>query len=189
MCRGKNPITSEQDLPPPYEATWSPSYQAPASPSDKDPASSSDKPTAPSSDKAPPPPVDSGAQNVVEAPTDRGTHPQQQPVDQAVRLQQQSADALAADGLIRLPMSIECPRCHAQVITYVKSRLGVKNVLGAIVVGVAAPPLFWLPLVMPGTHRRIHYCPKCDHKIGRGHRKNQVVYHTDTPHAGVSGFI
>ncbi|KAJ2808257.1 hypothetical protein H4R21_000142 [Coemansia helicoidea] len=180
MCRGKNPITSEQDLPPPYEATWSPSYQAPASSSDKDPASSSDKA---------PPPVDSGAQNVVEAPTDRDTHPQQQPVDQAVRLQQQSADALAADGLIRLPMGIECPRCHAQVITYVKSRLGVKNVLGAIVVGVAAPPLFWLPLVMPGTHRRIHYCPKCDHKIGRGHRKNQVVYHTDTPHAGVSGFI
>ncbi|KAJ2769667.1 hypothetical protein IWQ57_003008, partial [Coemansia nantahalensis] len=161
MCKAENPTTSGssvQDPPPAYEATWPRSYQDPA----------------PSSDKAPPPPVTSGAQNVVEPPADRGTHPQQQPVDQAVRRQGLPVDALADDPHRRHPLAIECPRCHAQVITYVKSRLGVKNVVGAAVVGVTAPPLLWVPLVMPGTHRRTHYCPQCKRKIGRGHRKNKV---------------
>ncbi|KAJ2808247.1 hypothetical protein H4R21_000132 [Coemansia helicoidea] len=156
MCKAKNPTTSGssvQDPPPAYEAPWPPSYQDPA----------------PSSDKAPPPPVTSGAQNLVEPPTDRDT-----------RLQQQSADALADDPHRRHPLAIECPWCHTEVTTKVKSRLGVKNVVGAVVVGVAAPPLFWVPLVMPGTHRRTHYCPQCKRRIGRGHRKNKVVCLTDT---------
>ncbi|KAJ2795971.1 hypothetical protein H4R21_004899 [Coemansia helicoidea] len=189
MRKAENPTTSEssvQDLPPAYEDPWPPLYQAPAALSDKDPA--------PSSDKAPPPPADSGAQNLVEPPTGRDARPQQQSADQTARPQEPPDeqelpdDVLAALRLGRHPLAIECPWCHAEVTTKVKSSLAVKNVVGAVVVGVAAPPLFWVPLVMPGTHRRTHYCPQCKRRIGRGHRKNRVD-HTAIRYYGVGGFI
>ncbi|KAJ2802383.1 hypothetical protein H4R21_002438 [Coemansia helicoidea] len=167
MRKAENPTTSESNMQDPP-----PSCQAPASSSDKD--------HAPSSDKAPPP-VDSGAQNLVEPPTDRDAHPRQQsvdqtvrlqqhPVDQAVRLQQHPVGVLAPLRLGLHPMAIKCPRCHAEVTTKVKKRFGMTVLLRVAVVSFFAPPLFWLPLVMSSTRHTVHHCPQCKRKIGHGHR-------------------
>ncbi|KAJ2848890.1 hypothetical protein IWW36_003012 [Coemansia brasiliensis] len=78
----------------------------------------------------------------------------------------------AAEGLGRHAQTVECPWCHAVVTTRVKRRLGYKAGGAAVVVAVIAWPLFWVPLVIPGLHRKIHYCPQCRRKIGRGRRRS-----------------
>ncbi|KAJ2685107.1 hypothetical protein H4R19_006830 [Coemansia spiralis] len=107
-----------------------------------------------------PPQNDGGMQNLVEPPDDRDVYPQAPPTGPD-----------AANHLGRQPQTVECPWCHAVVTTRVRRQLGRKNAGVAIAVAIIAWPLFWVPLVVPGLHRKIHYCPQCQRKIGRGHRK------------------
>ncbi|KAJ2782577.1 hypothetical protein H4R18_002206 [Coemansia javaensis] len=105
---------------------------------------------------------DGGMQNLT-VPDDRNVYPQAPPVGPE-----------AAGNLGRKPQHVECPWCHASVQTRVKRQLGYKNGIAAGVVAVLMWPLFWVPLVIPGLHRKIHYCPQCNRMIGRGHRKPQA---------------
>ncbi|KAJ2397538.1 hypothetical protein GGI23_003499 [Coemansia sp. RSA 2559] len=77
----------------------------------------------------------------------------------------------AGNGLGRKSQVVECPWCHARVSTIVKRRLGYKAGGAAVLVAALVWPLFWVPLLIPGLHRKIHYCPECRRKIGRGHRR------------------
>ncbi|KAJ2764201.1 hypothetical protein IWQ56_004578, partial [Coemansia nantahalensis] len=119
----------------------------------------------------PPPPADSGMQNLMEPPDDRNVYPGAQPVGPD-----------AANHLGRRAQTVECPWCHAVVTTNVRREMGLKNGGAALLVAIIAWPLFWVPLVVPGLHRKIHYCPQCRRKIGRGHRKPKVRPSTSTPH-------
>ncbi|KAJ2158790.1 hypothetical protein GGF46_003524 [Coemansia sp. RSA 552] len=105
---------------------------------------------------------DGGMQNLMEPPDDRDVYPGAAPIGPN-----------AAGSLGRKSQTVECPWCHAVITTRVKRRLGYKSGGAAVVVAIIAWPLFWVPLLIPGMHRKIHYCPQCRRKIGRGHRQNQ----------------
>ncbi|KAJ1944492.1 hypothetical protein FBU59_002584 [Linderina macrospora] len=77
----------------------------------------------------------------------------------------------AAGNLGREVMTVECPWCHYVVETHVKRSIGVKAGGAAVLAAAIAWPLFWVPLVVPGLHRKTHYCPQCKRKIGRGKRR------------------
>ncbi|KAJ2375424.1 hypothetical protein IW150_002555 [Coemansia sp. RSA 2607] len=76
----------------------------------------------------------------------------------------------AAESLGRQAQTVECPWCHARVTTRIKRRIGFKAGGAAVLVAAIAWPLFWVPLVVPGLHRKTHFCPQCRRKIGRGRR-------------------
>ncbi|KAJ1734395.1 hypothetical protein LPJ61_001090 [Coemansia biformis] len=113
--------------------------------------------------------ADGGMQNLMEPPDDRDVYPQAPPVGPD-----------AASHLGRRPQTVECPWCHAVVTTRVRRQLGLKSGGAAVVVAIIAWPLFWVPLVVPGLHRKIHYCPQCQRKIGRGHRKPRAAPSSST---------
>ncbi|KAJ1719389.1 hypothetical protein LPJ53_005844 [Coemansia erecta] len=79
----------------------------------------------------------------------------------------------AAESLGRQAQTVECPWCHARVTTRIKRRIGFKAGGAAVLVAAIAWPLFWVPLVVPGLHRKTHFCPQCRRKIGRGRRYYQ----------------
>ncbi|KAJ2706760.1 hypothetical protein FB645_001364 [Coemansia sp. IMI 203386] len=79
----------------------------------------------------------------------------------------------AAGNLGRRSQAVECPWCHGLVNTRIKRRIGFKAGGAAVLVAAIAWPLFWVPLVVPGLHRKTHYCPQCRRKIGRGSRANR----------------
>ncbi|KAJ2878310.1 hypothetical protein FB639_003425, partial [Coemansia asiatica] len=80
---------------------------------------------------------------------------------------------VAAENLGRYSQTVECPWCHGLVTTRIKRRIGFKAGGAAVLVAAVAWPLFWVPLVVPGLHRKTHYCPQCRRKIGRGRRSYQ----------------
>lgn len=77
---------------------------------------------------------------------------------------------MADNSLGRHSQTVECPWCHAVVNTQIKRRIGYKAGGAAVAAAIIAWPLFWVPLVIPGLHRKTHYCPQCHRKIGRGRR-------------------
>ncbi|PIA15300.1 hypothetical protein COEREDRAFT_82060 [Coemansia reversa NRRL 1564] len=103
---------------------------------------------------------DGGMQNLRTPPDDSHVYPQAPPTGPN-----------AAENLGRHPQTVECPWCHAVVTTKTKRRLGFKSGGAAVLVAAIAWPLFWVPLLIPGLHRKTHYCPQCNRKIGRGHRR------------------
>ncbi|KAI9479864.1 hypothetical protein LPJ78_001010 [Coemansia sp. RSA 989] len=103
---------------------------------------------------------------------DGGMQNLQPPDYDSVYPEAEPAGPSAANNLGRHAQTVECPWCHAVVTTRVKRRLGYKAGGAAVVVAVIAWPLFWVPLLVPGLHRKIHYCPQCRRKIGRGRRHN-----------------
>ncbi|KAJ2244700.1 hypothetical protein GGH97_003103 [Coemansia sp. RSA 475] len=102
---------------------------------------------------------DGGMQNLMAPPDDRNVYPQAAPVGPAAGL-----------NLGRHAQTVECPWCHSVVTTQIKRRIGYKSGGAAVVVALLVWPLFWVPLVVPGLHRKVHYCPQCNRKIGRGRR-------------------
>ncbi|KAJ1858500.1 hypothetical protein GGH12_002831 [Coemansia sp. RSA 1822] len=102
---------------------------------------------------------DGGMKNVMEPPDYRNVYPQAAPVEPAAGL-----------NLGLHPQTVECPWCHSVVTTQIKQRIGYKSSSAAAVVALFVWPLFWVPLVMSGLRRKVHYCPQCNRKIGRGRR-------------------
>ncbi|KAJ1835045.1 hypothetical protein IWW55_005569 [Coemansia sp. RSA 2706] len=105
------------------------------------------------------PSEDGGMQNLMEPPDDNAVYPRAAPVGPD-----------AGENLGRHSQTVECPWCHAVVTTRIKRRIGFKSGGAAVLVAVIAWPLFWVPLLVPGLHRKTHYCPQCRRKIGRGRR-------------------
>ncbi|KAJ1666005.1 hypothetical protein IW140_000569 [Coemansia sp. RSA 1813] len=92
------------------------------------------------------------------------------PNDNDVYAQADPVGPDAANSLGRSSQVVECPWCHARVNTKIKRRIGYKAGGAAVLIAAIAWPLFWVPLLIPGLHRKIHYCPECRRKIGRGRR-------------------
>ncbi|KAJ1939253.1 hypothetical protein GGF37_004474, partial [Kickxella alabastrina] len=101
---------------------------------------------------------------------DRGRMPSVHSTSGYGMYEPRAAGPSAADGLGRQAQTVECPWCHAVVTTRIKRRIGFKAGGAAVLVAAIAWPLFWVPLVVPGLHRKTHYCPQCRRKIGRGRR-------------------
>ncbi|KAJ2664403.1 hypothetical protein IW148_001983 [Coemansia sp. RSA 1199] len=102
---------------------------------------------------------DGGMQNLMEPPDYRNVYPQAAPVEPAAGL-----------NLGLHAQTVECPWCHSVVTTQIKQRIGYKSGGAAVVVALIIWPLFWVPLAMSGLRRKVHYCPQCNRKIGRGRR-------------------
>ncbi|KAJ2835786.1 hypothetical protein J3B01_003289 [Coemansia erecta] len=69
-----------------------------------------------------------------------------------------------------------CPRCKHDIMTLVRRRPNVLNVAastGAVVAGlifklpVALLPLAMLPLQVKALQPKVHYCPRCNYKMGK----------------------
>ncbi|KAJ2450856.1 hypothetical protein EV183_003992 [Coemansia sp. RSA 2336] len=69
-----------------------------------------------------------------------------------------------------------CPRCKHDIMTLVRRRPNALNIAasaGAVVAGVifklpmAMLPLAMLPLQVKALQPKIHYCPRCNYKLGK----------------------
>ncbi|KAJ1646085.1 hypothetical protein LPJ64_002412 [Coemansia asiatica] len=79
----------------------------------------------------------------------------------------------------------ECPRCKKQIMTLVKQSPGAPHLIatvGAVALGLifkapkALLPIAMLPMQMKSLHPAVHYCPKCNFKLGKN---VQIVVPTD----------